>query len=132
MEQGVERLAKGISLVVFPQGARQPVFDAGQFNSIAVKLAGRAEVPIIPLALDSRAWGLGRRFTDFGRIDPTQIVRFAFGEPLHVRGRGVDEHQAIVDFIRTHLRTWGAPELAGPRRHFTGRAKHAAPTLGEV
>jgi 1-acyl-sn-glycerol-3-phosphate acyltransferase len=132
MEEGAKRLASGISLVIFPQGARRPVFDVGQFNTIAVKLAQRADVPIVPLALDTRAWGLGRRLTDFGRIDPSKPVRFAFGEPLWVRGRGTDEHQAIVDFIRTRLRTWGAPELHGPRRPFAGRAKQATHNYGEV
>jgi 1-acyl-sn-glycerol-3-phosphate acyltransferase len=88
-------------------------------------------VPIVPLALDTSAWGLGRRLTDFGRIDPSKTVRFAFGEPLHVRGRGADEHQAIVNFIRGHLRTWGAPEIDGPRRHFLGRVKHPAAKVGE-
>jgi 1-acyl-sn-glycerol-3-phosphate acyltransferase len=110
MEQGAERLARGISVVVFPQGARRPVFDPSRFNSIAVKLAHRSGVPIVPLALATGAWGLGRRFTDFGRIDPSQKVRFAFGEPMSVRGRGSEEHQAIIGFIERHLHDWEAED----------------------
>jgi 1-acyl-sn-glycerol-3-phosphate acyltransferase len=110
MEQGADRLSRGISLVVFPQGARRPVFDAAQFNSIAVKLAQRAAAPIVPLALSTGAWGLGRKFSDFGRIDPAKKVRFAFGAPLWVRGRGGEEQQAIIDFIERHLRRWDAED----------------------
>ena len=132
MEQGVERLARGISLVVFPQGARRPVFDAGQFNTIAVKLAQRAGVPIVPFALLTDAWALGRRLADFGPIDPTKTVHFAFGEPLWVNGRGTDEHQAIIDFIRGRLREWGAPEQHGPPQPFAGRVKKLGQPCSKV
>ena len=132
MEQGAERLARGISLVVFPQGARQQVFDSGQFNSIAVKLAQRAGVPLVPVALATDAWGVGRRLADFGRIDPSKTVRFAFGEPMWVRGRGTDEHQAIVEFIQGNLRNWGAAEQQGPRRPFSGRTKPTRQSCGEI
>jgi 1-acyl-sn-glycerol-3-phosphate acyltransferase len=113
LEEGPERLARGYSLVVFPQGARRAVFDPAKFNSIAVKLAQRAGVPIVPVALATDAWGLGRRLSDFGRIDPSKTVRFAFGEPVWVRGRGVEEHRAIIDFIERHLRQWGVIEGPG-------------------
>ena len=126
------RLARGISLVVFPQGARQQVFDSGQFNSIAVKLAQRAGVPLVPVALATDAWGVGRRLADFGRIDPSKTVRFAFGEPMWVRGRGTDEHQAIVEFIQGNLRNWGAAEQQGPRRPFSGRTKPTRQSCGEI
>ena len=132
MEQGPERLARGFSLVVFPQGARREVFDSGQFNTIAVKLAQRTGVPIVPMALATDAWGIGRRFQDFGRIDPSKTVRFAFGEPIWVNGRGTDEHQAIVDFIQGHLRQWGAAEQHGPRRPFSGRTKRPAQRSGNA
>ena len=51
MSGGQERLANGVSLVIFPQGQRQLEWDPSQFNSIGVKLAGRAKVPIVPVAL---------------------------------------------------------------------------------
>jgi 1-acyl-sn-glycerol-3-phosphate acyltransferase len=132
MEEGVDRLARGFSLVIFPQGARRPVFDAGQFNTIGVKLAQRAGVPIVPLALLTDAWGLGRRLPDFGPIDPSKTVHFAFGKPLWVRGRGTDEHQAIVDFISDRLREWGAPEQHGPPRPFAGRHTQLEQPCSEV
>jgi 1-acyl-sn-glycerol-3-phosphate acyltransferase len=104
---GTARLESGVSVVVFPEGRRTPVFDPARFNTIAVKLAHRANVPIVPLALYTNAWVLGRgRFNDFGRIDPAQKVRFAFGEPMRISGRGADENRAIIDFITAHLERW--------------------------
>ena len=106
LEGGVDRLQRGISIVVFPQTTRTASFDPAQFNSIGVKLAQRAQVPIVPLALLSDAWGNGRFFKDFGKIDRSKTVRFAFGEPMQVQGRGTKEHQAIIDYITGMLETW--------------------------
>jgi 1-acyl-sn-glycerol-3-phosphate acyltransferase len=106
LEGGVDRLQRGISIVVFPQTTRTASFDPAQFNSIGVKLAQRAQVPVVPLALLSDAWGNGRFFKDFGKIDVSKTVRFAFGKPMQVQGRGTKEHQAIIDYITGMLETW--------------------------
>jgi 1-acyl-sn-glycerol-3-phosphate acyltransferase len=107
LEGGVDRLAKGISIVVFPQSTRTAIFDREAFNTIGVKLARRASVPVIPLALKTDAWGNGRLHKDFGRIDPSRTVHFAFGPPLRITGRGGEEHERIIRFITAHLAEWG-------------------------
>jgi 1-acyl-sn-glycerol-3-phosphate acyltransferase len=103
---GLERLARGVSLIVFPQGERTQDFRPDEFNSIGVKLASRAEVPIVPLALRTDAWDLGAIISDFGRIDPRKKVHFAFGPPLTVEGRGTAENEKIIQFISTKLSAW--------------------------
>lgn len=110
MEGGAERLKAGISVVIFPQStevARSPVFDPGKFNSIGVKLARRAGVPVVPIAVKTDAWGTGRILRDFGRIDPAKDVHLCFGEPMAVKDGGKDEHKKTVEFIREKLRQWG-------------------------
>jgi 1-acyl-sn-glycerol-3-phosphate acyltransferase len=106
-EGGVERLQSGISIVVFPQKTRSPLFDPAAFNSIGIKLAKRAQVPVVPLALKTDAWANGAHLKDFGRIDPALPVHFAFGEPLRIQGCGAAEHEQVVEFIREHLMSWG-------------------------
>jgi 1-acyl-sn-glycerol-3-phosphate acyltransferase len=113
LEGGVERLKSGISIVVFPQKTRSALFDPAAFNSIGIKLAKRAQVPVIPLALKTDAWGSGAHFKDFGKIDPGKAVHFAFGEPLWVQGNGAAEHQQVVEFIREHLVSWGGKVAQG-------------------
>lgn len=107
MHGGAQRLARGISLVIFPQGQRTHDFQPERFNSIGVKLASRAKVPIIPCALDTQAWGLGRIVPEFGRIDASQPVRFAFGEPIEVDGRGALQQAAVIQYIQGKLAQWG-------------------------
>ena len=64
-------------------------------------------MPIIPLALSTHAWALGRGvLQDFGPIDPSKPVKFAFGEPLWVQGRGTEQHRAVIDFIQAKLNSW--------------------------
>ena len=74
MHGGVERIERGVSIVVFPQTTRSLTFEASQFNTIGVKLALRANVPVIPIALRTDAWGNGKWFKDLGPIDPNKTV----------------------------------------------------------
>lgn len=106
MEGGRERLAKGVSLVVFPQTTRTSFFDPEEFNSIGIKLAQKTRVPVVPLALLTDAWGNGKRLKDFGKIDPSRTVHLAFGEPMVVAGRGSGEHEAVISFIQGKLEEW--------------------------
>lgn len=109
MEQGMDRLGKGLSLVIFPQGERLPLFDRKRFNTIGIKLAKKANVPIIPVALRTDAWSIGKIFMDIGKIDASKTAHIAFGEPMTVRGNGQAEHQLVLDFIENKLEQWGAP-----------------------
>jgi 1-acyl-sn-glycerol-3-phosphate acyltransferase len=113
LEGGAERLQAGTSIIIFPQTTRAPIFDPDQFNSIGIKLAKRAGVPVVPIALKTDAWGNGKLLKDFGRIAPAKTVHFAFGSPLRIKDRGSDEHQQIIDFITGKLKEWGG-EVARP------------------
>jgi 1-acyl-sn-glycerol-3-phosphate acyltransferase len=107
LEGGTERLNAGRSVIIFPQTTRTPAFDPAEFNTIGIKLARKAAVPVIPIALQTYAWGNGKHLKDFGRIDPSKKVCFAFGEPLAVTGNGAAEHRKIIEFISSALKTWG-------------------------
>lgn len=93
-------------MIVFPEGERAKAFDPKRFNSIGVKLAGRANVPIVPVALRTDAWKHGKLLGDFGPIDPSKKVRIAFGPAIQVTGRGTVEQEAILQFIQHHLDQW--------------------------
>ncbi len=111
MKQGADRLKDGRSIILFPQKTRSPVFDRENFNTLGIKLAKRNNVPIVPIALVSDAWGNGKIMKEFGQIDPTQKVHFSFGKPLMVEGNGSEQHKQVVEFIISHLKKWGREEL---------------------
>ncbi len=110
LEEGTQRLKKGISLIIFPQSTRAKIFSPEHFNSIGVKLAKRAGVPIVPLALKTDAWGQGKLVKDLGLITPKLPIRYSFGKPLHVEGTGKNEHKQICDFIGTKMADWIASD----------------------
>lgn len=119
LEGGEARIKKGISIVIFPQQpkgtTRSVEFDPSAFNTMGIKLAKRAGVPVVPFAVKTDAWRNGRYLTDFGRIDPSKDVHISFGRPLHVTERGAKEHQAVVDFIMDRLAAWGGLCVSGPK-----------------
>ena len=106
LEQGRERLRRGISIVLFPQTTRVIEFSPEKFNSLGIKLAKSAGVPVIPFALKTDAWGNGRMIKEFGRIDPRLTVHFSFGAPVTVEGNGREAHEHIVRFIGEKFASW--------------------------
>ncbi len=106
LEGGTKRLKSGRSIIVFPQTTRSSVFDPEKFNTLGIKLAKRANVPIIPLALKTDAWRNGRYLKDVGKIDPSRIVYFSFGEPLWIKDRDMNGHNIIINFVKKRLKEW--------------------------
>jgi len=108
LEEGSAKLAQGTALVIFPQSTRSERFMPEQFNSLGVKLAKKASVPIVPIALKTDFWGNGKWSRDFGPVGKSKDIYVHFGQPLQVAKTGKEEHQQIVNFITAHLKQWGS------------------------
>jgi len=107
LKEGPALLEQGISIVIFPQHTRGE-FDPSDFSSIACKLAKRAKVPIVPLALDTRLWGKGKLVSDLGPVRRDIPVRFAFGEAMTIEKNEKEVHAKYLEFIENKLNEWGA------------------------
>ena len=107
LDEGKKRLDEGKSVVIFPQSHRTEIFDSAHFNTIGVKLAKHANVPIIPVALRTDFLANGKWIKDMGPVRKNCPIWFEFGEPIYVQGNGKSEHQQIVRFIEEHLESWG-------------------------
>ncbi len=113
LSEGVERLSAGTSLILFPQARRRVSFDPAAFNSIACKVAGRAGVPVVPLALKTDFQAQGRLVPEFGRIHPEKDVLFSFGAPIEARRREKQAHRETVAVIKDRLQSWGVAVVPG-------------------
>ncbi|MEW6654297.1 MAG: lysophospholipid acyltransferase family protein [Bacteroidota bacterium] len=111
MEEGADKLSNGKSVIIFPQKTRSQIIDASTFNSLGVKLAKRTNVPVVPIALLTDAWGVGKVIKEFGKINTQKTVRICFGNPMDVKGKGTAEHQQVIDFISNKLIEWGRMDL---------------------
>jgi 1-acyl-sn-glycerol-3-phosphate acyltransferase len=107
MDEGIEALKKGTSVIIFQQGNRNPHFDPEKFSSIGVKLAQKAGVRIVPIALKTDFWGNGKWLKDFGPMKRDEKVCISFGEPLTIEGNGKDINPKIITYIQSKLKEWG-------------------------
>ena len=108
---GGERIAKGISIHIYAQGTRQPVFARKGWSSIGTKLAEKAGVPVVPIAvktdIEPTRPGAKGWFKDFGTVDPSKTIRISCGPVL--TGKSKETQQASFDWIKSRLDEWGMP-----------------------
>ena len=106
MNQGGKLLEEGTSIVIFPQKTRRIKFIPNEFNSLGVKLAGRANVQVIPVAIKTDFWGKGKLISELGPIYPEKTIYMTFEKPMHIQGTGKEEHKKIVEFISGKMKEW--------------------------
>ena len=104
--QGVDLLSRGISIVIFPQSTRNDVFKPEEFNSMGVKLAKKAGVKVVPVAIKTDFWGNGKIIKEIGPLNHLKPIMIKFGEPFPISGYGKEENQKIIDFITGNLKEW--------------------------
>ena len=109
--EGCARIREGSSVLIFPQGSREKVFSRKLYSSIGAKLAEKAGVPVIPIAVktdceptrpDGKGW-----LKDFGTVDPSKDIRLRCGPPI--TGNAKEIHQKVFDWIKVQLEEWGLP-----------------------
>jgi 1-acyl-sn-glycerol-3-phosphate acyltransferase len=106
MKKGNELLSKGVSVIIFPQSTRSIEFNPDEFNTLGIKLARKAGVNVVPVALKTDFWGQGKIIKELGPLDSKKTIHFKFGESFPVTGTGKYENQKIIDFIREALNEW--------------------------
>ena len=107
ISEGKKLLESGRSIIVFPQSTRGK-FVKEEFGSIGNKLAQRANVPIVPVALKTDFWGNGKKLKDFGKIHRNREIHFEFGEPLGTDVNIKQRHLTIISFIEEKLKEWAS------------------------
>jgi 1-acyl-sn-glycerol-3-phosphate acyltransferase len=106
MNGGMDLLKSGVSIIIFPQSTRSLEFKPEEFNSLGIKLARKAGVEVVPVALKTDFWGNGKLIKELGPIDMHKPIHFRFGEPLKITGNGKEENQKIIDFIQAAMAEW--------------------------
>ncbi|MCD6566295.1 MAG: 1-acyl-sn-glycerol-3-phosphate acyltransferase [Bacteroidales bacterium] len=106
MNQGEKLLKEGTSIIIFPQKTRKVDFVPEEFNSLGTKLAGRAGVQVIPIAIKTDFWGNGKLIKELGPINADKTIYMTFEKPIHIQGTGKEEHQKIIEFISGKMEEW--------------------------
>lgn len=78
INEGVDYLKQGFSLVIFPEGTRSQGHEMADFKPGSLKLATKARVPLVPVTID----GSYRIFEETGRITKGMTVDFLVHPPI--------------------------------------------------
>lgn len=109
LREGRESLRRGRSILLFPQATRSRELDRRKFNSLGVKLAQRAGVPVIPVALATDFSATGRWIKEFGPVDTSLPVRFEAAAPIGPGINAREWHAAVFNAIAERLEAWQYP-----------------------
>lgn len=105
LEQGQKVIASGGGVFIFPQSTRMAQFEPEQYHTLAIKLAKRNGVPLLPLALDTSFWPNGRIVKDLSRVTPNSHTWFEMGPPIDSSDEKA-AHQQNIAFIQERLAHW--------------------------
>lgn len=82
VKQGMERLAGGRYVVVFPEGTRMPPGERGRYNPGGAMLAKQAGVPVVPVAHNSGSFWSRRGF-----LKRPGVIEVRVGPPVDIEGK---------------------------------------------
>ncbi|MBP7506596.1 MAG: 1-acyl-sn-glycerol-3-phosphate acyltransferase [Prolixibacteraceae bacterium] len=108
LNEGQKKLSEGTSVIIFPQSTRTEKFIPEEFNSLGVKLAQKAGVRVVPMAIKTDFWSNGKLIKDLGRAQRNLPIYIKFGKPMEIKGSGKEEHQFITEFIKKNLEEWSS------------------------
>ncbi|SET38058.1 1-acyl-sn-glycerol-3-phosphate acyltransferase [Oceanobacillus limi] len=111
INQGIENLKAGHSLVIFPEGTRSRGNKLGEFKSGSLRLALKARVPIVPVSIDGTYHMLeGNK----GRVKPS-TVSMTIHDPIYPADyqdkKGAELAASIQSTIEQSLRSESKEEL---------------------
>jgi len=91
LAQGCDRLARGMWVIIFPEGTRMPPGETRRYGMSGVLLAQRAGVPIVPIAHNA-----GDFWPRRGWCKKAGTVRFVIGPSVDAAGKEPREVNAEV------------------------------------
>lgn len=90
MNDAVENVRKGYSMMIFPEGHRSKSDEIKEFHPGSFKLAFRSEAPIVPVTIDG-TWHL---FEENRRPAPASVT-LTFHEPIPTAGLSREQQAEI-------------------------------------
>jgi 1-acyl-sn-glycerol-3-phosphate acyltransferase len=99
VQQGRDLLAKGVWVIMFPEGTRIPRGEVGKYKSGGARLAIETGVPVIPIAVNSAVCWPRKAFVKY-----PGLVTVSIGPMISSVNRNPDElMQEVEQWIETEM-----------------------------
>ena len=108
----MDRLKKNVSVMIMPEGTRTRDGSVGRFNDGAFKLAERAGVRVLPLALDGSFDALPKHGWKFGDRRTIRLHVFEPIDPAEFDGDGTELCAHVRSMIIDQIADWRGAEPA--------------------
>ncbi|WP_138205754.1 lysophospholipid acyltransferase family protein [Haloimpatiens lingqiaonensis] len=94
LNEGVENLKKGYSLIIFPEGTRSLKSQMGEFKKGSMKLALKAGVPIVPVTVDGTY-----NVLEVGNKVRGNKVKMIVHEPIYLENLSSEDKKNLSESI---------------------------------
>lgn len=99
INHGAENLKNGHSMVIFPEGTRSKGKQMGQFKKGSLKMALKANVPIVPVTVD----GSYKIFEEHNGWLRKGNIRLVFSKPIYVDKLSKDEQKKLTEIVQNEI-----------------------------
>ncbi len=99
IEEAIENIKKGNSMIVFPEGTRSRGEQLGEFKQGSFKLAEKTKVPIVPISVN----GTYRIMeANHGSVKPAR-VSIVIGKPISTATFSKEDFNKLPEMVRSEI-----------------------------
>ncbi|MFL0197562.1 lysophospholipid acyltransferase family protein [Clostridium sp. WILCCON 0269] len=100
INEAIETLKKGHSMVIFPEGTRSKGPSIGEFKKGSLKLALKAKVPVVPIAIDG---SYKLREGNKHSMVKSAYVKVTICEPIYIDKLSKEELSDISNIVKQQI-----------------------------
>jgi 1-acyl-sn-glycerol-3-phosphate acyltransferase len=95
IQQGVEKINAGHSMMIFPEGTRSLKSKMNSFKKGSMKLAVKSKVPIVPITIDG-----SYNVLEVGKKVTGNKVKMVIHKPIYVDSLSKEEEQDLAEYVQ--------------------------------
>jgi 1-acyl-sn-glycerol-3-phosphate acyltransferase len=95
IQEGVEKINAGHSMMIFPEGTRSLKSKMNSFKKGSMKLAIKSKVPIVPITIDG-----SYNVLEVGTKVTGNKVKMVIHKPIYVNSLSKEEEQDLAEYVQ--------------------------------
>lgn len=95
IQEGVEKINQGHSMMIFPEGTRSLKSKMNSFKKGSMKLAIKSKVPIVPITIDGTY-----NVLEVGTKVTGNKVRMVIHKPIYLNSLSKEEEQNLSEYVQ--------------------------------